>query len=384
MYVSRKELADHNRSRVFNVIHRKGPINRSEIAKRLGLSIPTIMKIVADFMDEGVVHEEGKGGSTGGTRPVLYNITKDAYYCIGLDIGRSNMNTVITNLKGEIVSNRLISVRDIKEPEDFVNSMIEEIEVIIKNSNIPSDKILGIGIGVPGIIDIEEGIIIYSPNFNWKNVDIITPIGERFDCQIIIENSNRTMALGEQWFGIGKNAEIILCVNIGQGIGGAILTGDEIYYGDRGASGEIGHMVLEKNGPICECGNYGCLQALSSGDAIAKKMNKKEAKEVFELAKEGDPQANKTIDDAIEYLGIGIASSINILDPELVILSGGIMRSSEFFKNKLLKSIDRHRMKYSGRNVKITKSSLEDNASALGAVVLLLKQFRTNGIRTNN
>lgn len=379
MRIDKQTQADYNRARVFHLISKEAPINRSEIAKQLGLSIPTIMKIVDDFMNEGIINENGKGESTGGTRPILYEITKDAYYCIGLDIGRSKINIILTNLKGEIIYNKVKAVNDFSEPDEIIELMIAGIEQALYKTHIPLNNIMGIGIGMPGIIHSASGIIVYSPNFNWKNIDLITPLQEKYGLPVMIENSNRTMALGEQWFGIGKNSDIILCINLGQGIGAAILNRDVIYYGGSGTSGELGHMILEKEGPLCECGNFGCLQALASGNAIAKKLNKKEAKEVFDLAKEGDLQAGKVISEAVEYIGMGIANAINILDPELVILSGGIMKSSDYFWEDLLSNIYNHRMKYTGRNVKIKSSSLGENATALGAVVLLLKQFRNNG-----
>ncbi|HHT96285.1 MAG TPA: ROK family transcriptional regulator [Clostridiales bacterium] len=379
MRLDKQKLADYNRGCVIELISKRGPINRAEIAKQLKLSIPTIMKIADDFIDEGIIRIIGKGESTGGKRPLLYEIIEDAYYCIGLDIGRSKINTVLTNLQGKIVNKNLVNVKHLNTPGEFLEVIINEIELLIHKSNIPNEKIMGIGVGVPGIIDRKAGIVLYSSNFDWESIDLLTPLKEKFNFKIIIENSNRTMALGEKWTGVAQESDNTFCINIGHGIGAAILEKDTVYHGSSGTSGEFGHIVLQKDGPLCDCGNYGCLEALSSGNAIAKKMQKKNAKEVFDLARQGDAIAIDVIDSAIEYLGIGIAGVINLLDPEMVILSGGIMKSYDMFWGKLTENIEKYKMKNTGLDVKITIGALGEDATAIGAAVQLLKNFRNSG-----
>lgn len=199
MKLDKQKLADYNRGSVIELISKNGPINRSEIAKQLGLSIPTIMKIADDFIDEGIIRITGKAESTGGKRPLLYEIIEDAYYCIGLDIGRSKINTILTNLHGRIVNKTLINVKNLNTPEEFLKVIINQIDLILLESKIINEKIMGIGVGVPGIIDRKSGIILYSPNFHWENIDLVSPLKEKFGFKVLIENSNRTMALGEKW-----------------------------------------------------------------------------------------------------------------------------------------------------------------------------------------
>lgn len=383
MHFDKQILADYNKGCVIELITKKGPINRAEIARQLGLSIPTIMKITDSFMENGIIRITGKGESTGGKRPELYEIMKEAYYFVGVDIGRSKIHIIIINLIGEIVEKMSIVVKHLNAPSEFIKEVMKGIEEVLESSNIPRKKILGIGIGTPGILETEKGIILYSPDFGWENVDVVTPIRERFDVSVIVENSNRTMALGEQWIGGGQNASNIFCVNVGHGIGAAILKDDEVYKGSSGTSGEFGHMVLKKDGPLCECGNVGCLESLSSGNAIAKRMGMSEAKEVFDLMREGNQEATEIINEAIEYLGIGIANAINILDPDMVILEGGIMKSYELFWEFLLQVIKEHQMKFAGRKVKIRKGMLGTDATAVGAASLLIRKFKKNGGKIN-
>ncbi len=379
MHLDKQILADYNKGRVIEIISKEGPINRAKIAKELELSIPTIMKIAEEFINEGIVRVVGKAESTGGKRPDLYEIVKDAYYCIGVDLGRFRLKIIISNLKGEIILRKVEDISHICAFEVILKLLEQKIEELLEEKEISSEKIMGIGLAVPGIIERNTGKILYSPDYGWENVDFATPLREKFGLWIAVENSNRAEALGEKWIGVAQNAHDIFSVNIGHGIGAAILKGDEVYRGSSGAGGEFGHVILKKDGPLCDCGNYGCLEALASGNAIAKKMKKKEAKEVFDLAREGNLQAKEVIDEAIEYLGIGIAGVINLLDPDMVVLSGGVVQSYDMFGDKLQKIIKERQIKYGGRNVKIKVGILGEDATAIGATVLLIKNFKNHG-----
>lgn len=379
MHYDKQMLADLNRALVLELITKKGPINRAEIARQLELSIPTIMKIVESFEKAGIISVVGKGESTGGKRPELYEIIKEAYYGIGVDIGRSKINIVLINLKGEVEKKQMIPARKLQTAEEFISKIIEGIELLLVQFDLPREKLMGIGMGIPGILNPEKGIIEYSPDFGWENVDIVKPIREKFQTWVVIENSNRTMALAEKWIGIGQSASLIFCVNVGHGIGAAILHHDDIYIGSSGTSGEFGHVVLQKDGPICDCGNRGCLESLAAGNAIAKKMGMEEAKDVFELMRQGDAKATQVIREAIEYLGIGIAGAINLLDPELVILAGRIMNSKDLYWEYLLQVIKEHQMSHAGTRVKIKPGILGEDGTAIGAAVLLIRNFKNNG-----
>ena len=379
MHYDKQMLADYNKGRVLGEILKRGPINRAEIAKQLSLSIPTIMKIVDEFQRDGIIRVVGKAESTGGKRPELYEIIRDAYYCIGVDLGRFKLKIVLTNLMGEILIKKYEDISRINEPDKIISIIEKHIENLIESREIPDDKIMGIGLGVPGIIDKESGMILYSPDFGWEKVDLVTHLKKKFGFWVEIENSNRTGALAEKWLGVAQSADNLFGINIGHGIGAAILKEEDIYQGSSGASGEFGHLILKKDGPLCDCGNRGCLEALSSGNAIAKKMGMKEAKEVFDLARKGNAQAIQVIDEAVEYLGIGIASVINILDPDMVVLSGGVMQSSDLFWDKLCEVVKARQMKYGGRKAKLKMGILGEDATAIGATVLLIKNFKNHG-----
>ena len=388
-------MAQMNRSMVFDLIRRKGPISRAEIARTIGLSIPTVMKITEEFSHKQFVQDVGKGESSGGKRPELLELIPDSKYIIGVGVGRSKTNVLMMNLAGEVFIREIMETGGTVVPEVWISRLIRVIENVIRESGLPEKRILGMGIGMPGILDEESGKVLFSPDFKWENVDMLTPIRERFKMDITIENANRALAMGEYYFGAGVDSRNFLVVNLGHGIGSAIMREGEFYRGSSGSSGEIGHIILEKNGPKCNCGNKGCLEAIASGNAIARDakiavlegnaskimelvngdINRIEAKTVFEAAHLGDQMAIQITERAMQYIGIGLANYINLLDPDLIILFGGLTNAGNIFLKKIKEVLRERQMKFAGRQVKLVISQMGENGTAVGSASLVLKKF---------
>jgi glucokinase-like ROK family protein len=399
MKVDKRLIAKLNKSNVIDLIRKEGPINKAEIARLTGLSIPTVMKISDEFMQNHLVQIVGKGESNGGKRPELMQLISDANYIVGVDIGRSRTTAIVMDLSGKVISKKTMETGETQPVDVLVQRIINLISQTIYECKIAEEKLLGMGIVTPGLIDIETKIIIFSPDFGWENIDIVTPIKNKFNLPVHLENSNRAVAMGEKWFGAAKDSSHFICINWGHGIGSAIIENGEFNRGNSGSSGEFGHITLKKEGPLCECGNRGCLEALASGNAIARDAKaaiaqgghskileivdydtrKINAKEVFDAAKLGDELANEIIDQAIEYIGIGLASYINLLDPDLIVLSGGIVNAADIFLDKLKKVSKLHQMKFAGRKVKFRLGGLGEDAAAIGAASIILKDFIEQG-----
>lgn len=388
-------MAQMNRSMVFDLIRRKGPISRAEIARTIGLSIPTVMKITEEFSHKQFVQDVGKGESSGGKRPELLELVPDSKYIIGVGVGRSKTNVLMMNLAGEVFIREIMETGGTAVPEVWISRLIQVIENVIRESGLSRKQILGMGIGMPGILDEKSGKVLFSPDFKWENVDMLTPIRERFKMDITIENANRALAMGEYYFGAGVDSRNFLVVNLGHGIGSAIMREGEFYRGSSGSSGEIGHIILEKNGPKCNCGNLGCLEAIASGNAIARDakiavlegnatkimelvnedINRIEAKTVFEAARLGDRLAIQITERAMQYIGIGLANYINLLDPDLIILFGGLTNAGDIFLKKVKEVLRERQMKFAGRQVKLVISQMGENCTAVGSASLVLKKF---------
>lgn len=399
MKVDKSLINTLNKQNVINIILNNDPIFRAEISRATGLSIPTVMKLTDEFIQKGLIREIGKGESSGGKPPELLEFIPDSHYIIGVDIGTTNIVSIMMDLSASIVYKHVTSTNIKDYPSAIINRIIKTIDKTIVNSNIKKDKLLGIGIGMPGLLDCQNGRVLFSPDFGWEDIDLVSPLKEKFGLTIIMDNVTRAMAMGERWFGLGRDTENFMCVNLGYGIGSAIVIGGELYSGSSGSSGELGHITLEKNGPLCDCGNYGCLESLASANAIAKKarffirkdegsfmldfvkgdIDAIEAKTVFDAAKQGDELALEIVHEATEYIGIALASIINLLDPELIILEGGVAQAGEILTGNIQKAVGRRQMKYAGKHTRIVTSELGVNAAAVGAASFLLKKLVENG-----
>ncbi|MCI8977709.1 MAG: ROK family protein [Lachnospiraceae bacterium] len=400
MPYNKSVLAQLNKKIVLEMIKEKGPINKAEIARRADLSIPTVMKITEEFEGRNIIRNVGKGESKGGKRPDLLEFVEDAFYVMGIDIGRHHVKMVIMDMNASLLKSRYFQTAEelICKPEEFIRHVGNVAQKMIESCNLESQKFMGIGIGMPGILDYERGRVIFSPDFNWIDVPMLELLKQQLPYRIILENANKTLAIGEYTYGAAKTAGYVFCINLGYGIGAAIIENGTLLHGKSGTSGEFGHMIMEPDGPLCDCGNRGCLEAVSSGNAIAKKMKQKiregrkslifeemaprvklEAKTVFEAAIRGDELSTEVIQEAVNYLGIAIASCINLLDPDAIILSGGLTKSSALFMDGLLQTVNRYKMKYSGRNVQIEIGELGEYGTAIGAATLLIRQFFENG-----
>lgn len=404
MKYDKYSIAQMNRSLVFDLIRKNGPISRTQMSRLVGLSMPTVMKITDEFAKKHLIQEVGKGESSGGRQPELLELIPNSKYCVGVGIGRSKTYVVLINLIGEVHCQKVMETGDTSIPQAWIQRLICTIEETLLQSGLSENQILGMGIGMPGILDAKNGKVLFSPDFQWENVDILTSIQEKFSMDITVENANRALAMGEYFFGAGVDAKNFLVVNVGHGIGSAIVREGEFYRGSSGSSGEIGHIVLEKNGPRCKCGNCGCLEAIASGNAIARDakiailegrntkifelagrdINFVEAKTVFEAAKIGDAVALEITERAMQYIGIGLANYINLLDPDLIILSGGLTNAGDIFFKRVKEILKERQMKFAGRQVKVVISQMGENRTAVGSASMVLKKFIKYGNETQN
>ncbi|MDR1580887.1 MAG: ROK family transcriptional regulator [Synergistaceae bacterium] len=383
-----------NKRNVLNYIRRNGASGRAEIARNLGLSVPTVMNISQAFIDLGTIREVGLGESSGGKPPMLFDMIPDAYCSVGVDIGATKITAIVADCNATVIYKKIYASKRGLSKSVILEYVTDIINETINNSPADEKKIMGIGIGMPGLIDARSGEVLFSPDFGLENMHIIAAIERRFGKKTMIENVTQAIAVGEKYYGICKDTENFLCVGLGYGIGSAIVTNGRLYKGHRGFAGELGHIVMDRNGPRCDCGGYGCLEAISSGNAIAKCAKERagrgertsilelagnvddiEAKTVFDAAKAGDAVAVSIVENAIEYLGIAIAGMITMLDLEFIVMSGGITHAGKFLTDRLENYVERHKMRYSGQDAKIVISKFGSDAAAIGAASLILNRW---------
>jgi len=381
---------------ILNTIREYGPISRAKIAKSLKLSSATITKYVNGLIQTGIVEEDGWESSTGGRMPVLLRIAPEAMYAIGVDLGGANLRVVVVNLENNIVAKTRKKTNANEGRDKVLRRVIDAIYEAIELSRIEKDKIKGIGIGVSGLIDHEKGVCLYCPNIEgWENIPVKRIVEEEFAVDTSVEDSSRAMALAEHWSGVARGIDNFIFVNVGVGIGCAIFIHGKLYRGVGGIAGEFGHITIDEAGPRCNCGNYGCLETLASGPAISRRA-RQAIKEgvvslieklaegnlenitpeiVVEAARRGDKLAFNIMEKTGEYLGIGIANMINIFNPELIVVGAGVSQAGDILLEPLKRTVKARALQLSSSMTNIKVSQLGDNAGALGAAIMVLKDI---------
>lgn len=391
---SLKLVQEINRSVVLNLIKDKGPLSRADISRITKLTRSTISSIVSYLIKKNLVKETGLSSSGVGRKGILLKLNPKAYYVVGVDLGTLNTIAVVVDLEGKIMERVEHPTNSERSKDKVIERLKAVIHEVITASNINIQKIAGIGLAVPGLVDSKKGIMLITPNFGWRN----TPIGEilekEFHTPIFIDNNNNVMALGEAEFGIAQGVRNFVCINVGMGIGSGIVINGELYRGETESTGEIGHTTVDYNGPKCSCGNYGCLEVMAAAPAIAKRAVKavKEGKKtliselvnsnldeisaaiVAEAANKGDKLAQEIIEKTGEYLGTGIANIINLFNPQMVIIGGGVAQAGDLIFNPLKKTMEKRAFPVPAKVAKIVASSLGRDCTVIGAATLVLKK----------
>lgn len=312
---------------------------------------------------------------------------------IGIDVGGTNVKIALVDDNGKIIYSNSVPTYAKMGYEYTVNNIKQAIKDLMKETNTTPSDIEGIGFDFPGQVDCKTGVVKLAPNIpGWVNVPIAQMIEDEFHIPTRIDNDVRCAALGELKFGAGRGCENFICITVGTGIGSGIVINGKVVRGATNAAGELGHIKLQMNGgPICGCGDTGCLEAFASGPAIVamaqdyikggkstkfREMAAVEGGEitpymVAKAAEEGDPVAKRIFEIVGEYIGIGLTSVINLLNPERVIIGGGVAESGELLLGPIKKTIKERAMVVAGNAVEIVPAQLGNSAGVIGASMLI-------------
>lgn len=325
-------------------------------------------------------------------------MSSSSKYVVGVDLGGTNIASLLLSEKGEALrrDTRATLAREGKKRtiSQIVNSVRDVLEGA-KELGISSDSIIGIGIGSPGPLNTKEGIIYFAPNLpGWRDVPLVEILTEELAMPVFLENDANAAALGEWWKGAGKNARSLVLFTLGTGIGGGIITDREVFHGAWDTAAEVGHIIIHEEGLLCNCGVRGCLEAYASATAVVKRTLKaiKEGEKtlltnlvddhleditcelVYKAAQNGDKLCSLIAEETARYLGIGIASVVNIVNPEMVILAGGMIKARDLLFKPVRKYAQKYALKDAIKGVKIVPAKLGDDAGAIGAAATVLKR----------
>ena len=378
-----------NRSIILNKIRTDSPISRAQIAKETKLTPPTVSSNVKTLIEQGIVMESVLGESQGGRKPTMLLINHEEFYVIGVDIGPQVIDYVVADIAGTIItrtsSKLMIPITNI----EFLTILKKGIHVLMADSSIDVKKMIGIGIAMHGVVEVETGTSLFAPNLGLTNIPIKEELEKEFDIDVKVENDARVMALGESWFGDHGKVDSMLAVNLGRGVGAGIVIDGKLFHGARDIAGEVGHMTIDIHGEICECGNRGCLQTFATGSAIAKqaskvltvgKQNENDqvlitGEKVYALALAGNQECIDILKNTGEIIGIGLTNLIHIINPEKIVLGGGVTKSSKYMLPAIHETIGRRALTPQARKTEVVVSELGDDATISGAVALILVDF---------
>ncbi|WP_087974248.1 ROK family transcriptional regulator [Oceanobacillus rekensis] len=374
-----------NKTNVLNKIRTSEPISRAQIAKDTKLTPPTVSSIVKELINQGLVRESELGVSKGGRKPTMLLINSNAFYVIGVDAGPETVECILADLSGEIYERTSSKLKNSISNDEFITILKENIYRLLQFSATNQDKIIGVGVAMHGVVDVDSGTSLIAPNLNLKNIPIKAELEQEFNLTIKVENDARAMALGESWFGGHGDLDSMVAVNIGRGVGSGMVISGKLYHGAQDIAGEIGHMTIDINGGICECGNRGCLQTFVSGDAIAKQASKKiedeaisralTGKKVYEYAQNGDKVCIDILQETGMVIGIGLTNLIHLINPSKIVLGGGVLKSEKFILPVIKQTIQERALTPQAKETEVAVSTLGDDATLLGAVSLLLVEL---------
>jgi glucokinase-like ROK family protein len=385
-----KFLKVYNETGILDLIRTEKALSRADISKATGLSPTATGVIVSTLMEKGYLHEVGIGASKGGRKPVLLELKPDSYYAVGLDIDVDGISYILADITGRVVSEGVKPLGSVL-PDDVAAKAEECISEITAEHSIDRSKLLGVGISVPGMVDAETRSILLAPNLNWEDVDLGAMLKFRLELPVYTENEAMASAIYENWIGACQGISNFVCVNSKSGIGAGIFTGGKPYRGAGGSAGEVGHVVVDENGPKCGCGNYGCLETIASTGRIVEKARKLvrqgvvsslneisdvdglNLNHIIDSARNGDEAARGLLNEAARYVGIALSNLVNTLNPSKIVLGKDFVKYGDLVMDMIRSVIDNKSLKRAAAKVEITLSEKGDDASTLGAAIIPLK-----------
>ena len=373
---------------ILNVIQKSGPITKKDLQVIADIKLTTLNRIMKTLEDTRIISEHGESESTGGRKAIEYDVSQTGFYVIGIDISRTYVKIILTNIKLNILKKEEFNMDKSHSPEKTIGKIVFIIEQMLFDLNVKKNQVLGIGIGAVGPLDRETGIILNPKNFfngNWINVPIKAMLEEKLNLPCFIDNGANTAVLGEYFYGMGKELKGVVYIHCGIGLRSAILRDGIIIRTMNDREDAFAHMIVEHNGDVCSCGNSGCIESYSSIDSIIKKINSKikdntkfisevNYREILQSQLLNNKDVVEVINKGAEILGIGLANLVRLINPELIILSGPLIMDFENYYEKAINTFNS--LNSIDNKVFFSKGGeFQEDAIALGAVAMVIEFY---------
>lgn len=367
-----------NTAIVLEAILTGAPLSRAQISERTGLNKATVSSLVQLLLDDELAVEIGQGVSSGGRKPVMLLFNNAAGHAIGIDLGVNYIRGLLADLAGNPLAEHTIAVST-QQPAAVLELLHRCIDELIRQAPSSRYGIVGIGVGVPGLVD-EQGTILFAPNLGWEHIPLQQQLADHYAMPVIIDNEANAGAQGEQRYGAGRGIANQIYVSVGIGIGTGLIIQGNLYKGTSGFSGELGHLSIDLNGKLCRCGNRGCWELYASENALLEQAGKlglglDSLASLLEAAEQGNPQVQSLFDNIGEYLGIGIANIANIFNPEAVIIGNRMRLGEPWLATALEATIARRTLPYHRTHMRLLFAELGEQSAVRGAAYYAIRQF---------
>lgn len=369
-----------------------GAMTNTDLGKYVKLSTPKIISLLNELKNDGLIEELGQGNSSGGRRPNLYGNKEDAFYIVGISINIYKTSVSIFNAKNQKITDDQILPLTISHGTTIIDPIVEFTESIIRDKQIPREKIMGIGIEMPGMLDSETGI---NKTYMVSDLPVAEVFRTKFGLEVLIENDAKARAFAELRFGLAHAKKNVLAIHLDWGIGLGIIVNGKLYKGRDGFAGEFGHLPMVDNGILCKCGKQGCLETIASGTAIVRMAkegmkagrssflgqlmeedpNNIEIRKVVQAAVMGDQYSISILANVGHWLGKGLAYLIQIFNPELIILGGRMSEANQFILPPIQQSIQIFCNPELSNEIEIKVSELGSQAGIQGVAALVLERI---------
>ncbi len=378
-----EKIGEDTRAEVFAAILTAGPLSRTEVARRTGLSPSTVTKVVTPLLAADYLVEAGAESSGIGRPRRLLRVNRNRHTVIGVKLGTTHVTGVRTDMEARVNARAARPLAE-RSPTHSLEAAAAVVGELLAAEPAASAKALGVGVGVSGHIDARSGVCLRSGLLGWEQVDIAGPLSALTGLPVVVDNDVNTLTVAEHLFGAGRGARSFAVVTVGVGVGCGLLLDGELYSGATGMAGELGHIPVDPAGPQCHCGNRGCLESLASFDAIMRETRGSggtacsSIEQAIALARTDRGPAGQAARDAFETagaaLGRGLATLCNLLNLEKIVLSGEGAVAHDLFGRALDAALRAHAFSTAARDCDLVVDAVDDDLWARGAACHVIRE----------
>ncbi|MFZ5817399.1 MAG: ROK family transcriptional regulator [Bacillota bacterium] len=389
----RQLIKELNIALVLNAIRQHQPISRVDISARTGLGRSTVTGIINALLRDGLIQESGSADAPAGRKPVLLTFNAGARYAVGVKVAPRSATVALVDLNAAVLRSAEAPLSPVRGTDDVIRTVEATIRQVVREASVPWEKLLGVGLVMPGVVDPQTGIAVTSYFLGWDDFPIRDRLEEALELPVYVDNDANAMALAEALYGAGQGVSDLLALTVGVGIGAGIILGGHVHRGARFSAGELGHTVVVPDGPVCGCGRRGCLEAMAADAAIIRRAREEVLAGrsevlramvrghaelitrdlVIAAAREGDEAARSVLAESGRWLGIAVGNAVNLLSPSRIVVGGeAVLQAGELILEPLRATLAEVVFPAMSDDLKVVPARLGQHAWVQGGAALVL------------